>query len=73
MSPQPDSGTREGMTIAKMYSAMGPQDKAALRAIKTEEEARTGRTLQLKDIIHATTPGLPDPEYLMHPLVRQGA
>jgi len=49
---------------AQLYAAMSPDDKAALKALKTEEEKRTGRIISLTDIIAAVTPGKPDPAYL---------
>ncbi len=50
--------------LAKLYSAMSVEDKAALKELKAQEEARTGAIVSLSDIIAAVTPGMKDPAYL---------
>lgn len=52
------------MNMAQIYSAMPAEDKAALKELKVEEEARLGRIIPLTDIIQAVTPSMPMPGYL---------
>jgi len=46
------------------YKGMSQADKAALQALKAEEESRVSRPLSIGDILRAVTPGLEQPEYL---------
>lgn len=50
--------------LAKLYSNMSVEDKAALKELKAEEEKRIGAIVSLSDIIAAVTPGMKTPAYL---------
>lgn len=49
------------MTEYKTYS---DEDKAALKALKSEAEAKIGGDIKLADMISAVTPGLVTPDHL---------